>query len=93
MDAGPWIAVGVGALSAVALAFAIPAMIRDTRRRQSRGRGTMSGIGSGFDSVWRPSAEDAHAQWEAQIEVPAPAPPPGDKGRMQDGRITIDVRD
>ena len=55
--------------------------------------GSLSGIGAGFDVVWRPSAEEAQAQWEAQVEMPAPAPTPGDKGRMQDGRIVIDVSD
>ncbi|GAA1912489.1 hypothetical protein GCM10009775_01350 [Microbacterium aoyamense] len=93
MDAGALLAAVIGVVAVIGLMIAIPAMIRDTRRRQARGQGTISGVGSGFDSVWRPSAEDAHAQWEAQIEVPAPAPTPGDKGRMQDGRITIDVAD
>jgi hypothetical protein len=40
--------------------------------------------------VWRPSAEDAHAQWEAQVEMPAPAPSPGDKG-LDEGRIVIEL--
>jgi hypothetical protein len=93
MDAGTWIALAVGVSAAVAIPLAIPGMIRDARRRQARGGGSLSGLGSGLDSVWRPSAEDAHAQWEAQIEVPAPAPTPGDQGRMNDGRITIDVTD
>lgn len=46
------------------------------------------GMGSALDAVWRPSAEEAHAQWEAQIEMLAPAPTPGDKG-FDDGRIVI----
>ncbi|MET0812495.1 MAG: hypothetical protein ABWY03_05530 [Microbacterium sp.] len=93
MDAGAWVAVAVGLLALVAIPLAIPGLIRDARRRQARGGGSLSGLGSGLDSVWRPGAEDAHAQWEAQLEVPAPAPIPGDKGRMRDGRITIDLRD
>ena len=50
-----------------------------------------SGIGAGFDVVWRPTADEARALWQAQVEMPAPAPTPGDKGRMRDGRIVIDV--
>lgn len=94
MGADVWIAYGAVAVAAVALAAGIPAVLKDARRRQARGAGgSLAGLGSGFDAVWRPSAEDARAQWEAQIEVPAPAPVPGDKGRMQDGRITIEVTD
>lgn len=92
MDAG----VGVGLAALVAATIAVvalaPGMLRRHRRRQAEGRGgSMTGIAGGFDAVWRPSAEDTHAQWEAQIEVPAPAPTPGDKGRMEDGRIVIRI--
>jgi len=50
---------------------------------------SLSGLGSGLDVVWRPTAEEAHADWEMQVELPALAPIPGDKGRIHDGRIVI----
>jgi hypothetical protein len=79
------------AVAAAGLALA-PRWSRDNLRRQlDGGGGSLSGIGAGFDAIWRPSAEDAREQWEAQIEVPAPAPAPGDPGRMRDGRIVLDV--
>ena len=94
MDAGSSIAVAVGVAAVVGLVACVPALVRDTRRRRARGLGgSLSGVGAGFDAVWRPSAEEAHARWEAQVELPAPAPLAGDRGRMRDGRITIDVAD
>jgi hypothetical protein len=82
----------VGTLTLIALA---PRLKRDHLRRQFDGTagGSLAGVGSGMDAVWRPSAEDAHARWEAQVELPAPAPTPGDRGRLDDGRIVIDVID
>lgn len=78
-------------LAATAVMLALTPLIRrDTRRRWARGI-SGGGLGSALDAVWRPSAEDAHAQWEAQIEMPAPAPSPGDKG-LDEGRIVIDLR-
>ena len=71
-----------------------PRLKRDNLRRQLEGGGgSFAGVGAGFDSVWRPSAEEARADWEAQVEMPAPAPSPGDKGRMEDGRIVIAIAD
>lgn len=93
MDTGLMIAIAGVAAGVVLLAVGIPMMLRDTRRRQARGAGSLSGVGSGFDAVWRPSSEDAHARWEAQVEMPAPAPVPGDKGRVRDGHITIELAD
>lgn len=82
----------VAALVAVVVLIAFaPAIKRDHRRRQLAGGGGMAGLGGGMDAVWRPSAEEAHADWQAQVEVPAPAPAPGDKSRLTDGRIVIDI--
>ncbi len=47
-------------------------------------------MGSALDAVWRPSAEDARTEWEAQVEMPAPAPSPGDKA-LDEGRIVIEL--
>jgi hypothetical protein len=77
-------------VAAIASVFALAPLIhRDTRRRWEEGVGG-GGLGSALDAVWRPSAEDAHAQWEAQVELPAPAPSPGDKG-LDEGRIIIEL--
>lgn len=91
MDLVAWI-VGLSVVvAAVGVALAMPAMLRDTRRRQAAGAGgSLAGIAGGLDAVWRPSAEDAHADWEAAVELPAPAPLAGDKG-LDGGSITIDV--
>jgi len=82
---------GLAAAATAVLVALAPALKRDQRRRQLDGRGTSGGLGSGLDAVWRPTAEDAHAQWEAQLELPAPAPTPGDGGRLEEGRLVIVV--
>lgn len=94
MDLIAWLVTGaVVALGIVGVLLA-PRLTRDNLRRQlNGGGGSFSGVGAGFDVVWRPSAEEARAEWEAQIEMPAPAPTPGDGGRVDDGRIVIDVVD
>lgn len=46
----------------------------------------------GFDEVWRPSAAEAHAAWDAEQILPAPAPVPGDgPGVIIGGRIVIET--
>ena len=94
MDAIGWLITGAAiAVTVVAVALA-PRLKRDNLRRQLEGGGgSFAGVGLGLDAVWRPSAEESRADWEAQLEMPAPAPTPGDKGAMEDGRIIIDVDD
>ena len=94
MDPIAWLVIAA-TLVVVIIAVAIaPRLKRDNLRRQLEGGGgSFAGVGVGFDAVWRPSAEEARADWEAQVEMPAPAPAPGDKGRVEDGRIVIDVDD
>lgn len=94
MDAIGWL-VTAAALGVTVVAVALaPGLKRDNLRRQVEGGGgSFAGVGMGLDAVWRPSAEEARADWEAQVEMPAPAPTPGDKGRMQEGRIVIDIDD
>jgi hypothetical protein len=91
MDAGTWAAMGVLVVAVVALTALAPRLHRSHRERQFDGEagGGLGGVGGGFDAVWRPTAEEAHANWAAQVELPAPAPNPGDKGRINDGRIVI----
>jgi len=92
MDLSGWIALAVVLALGIAGAIATPAFLRDARRRQQRGLGgSLSGIAGGMDAIWRPSAEEAHAQWEAQLELPAPAPIPGDKGDLDDGPVVIEL--
>jgi hypothetical protein len=92
VDAIGWIITAVAAGIAVAAVALAPRLRRDNLRRQAEGGGgSFAGVGAGLDAVWRPSADEARAGWEAQVEMPAPAPTPGDKGRMEDGRIVIEV--
>jgi hypothetical protein len=84
----------VGVVTAALIALA-PRMKRDQLRKQLDGRagGSIAAVGAGLDAVWRPTAEEAHAQWEAQLEMPAPAPTPGDPGGIEDGRLVINVEE
>ncbi|WP_127474931.1 hypothetical protein [Microbacterium sulfonylureivorans] len=93
MDAFGWVVVASVTATTVVLIVLAPRIKRDQLRKQLDGTagGSLAGVGSGFDSVWRPSAEEAHAAWEAQVEMPAPAPSPGDKGRIEDGRLVIRI--
>ncbi|HEX5858903.1 MAG TPA: hypothetical protein VFY91_12430 [Microbacterium sp.] len=91
MDVSAWIALGVIVALGVAGAAATPALLRDARRRRERGGGgSLGGISGGMDAIWRPTADEAHAQWQAQLEVPAPAPTPGDRGDLDDGPLVIE---
>ena len=94
MDGFAWLATAV-VVATVALVALAPRLKRDHLRKQLDGSagGSLAGVGSGFDAVWRPSAEDAHADWEAAVEMPAPAPTPGDNGRIEEGRLVIRVDD
>jgi hypothetical protein len=93
MDAVGWAVLALIGAATVTLIALAPRLKRDHLRKQLDGAagGSLAGLGSGFDAVWRPSAEDAHAQWEAQVEMPAPAPTPGDKGSVDEGRLIIEV--
>ncbi|MGB4778269.1 hypothetical protein [Microbacterium sp.] len=66
----------------------------DARRRRRRGEEvTRPSSGTfGFDEVWRPTAAEAHAVWEAEQITPAPAPTPSDGPGVIDGnRIVIET--
>jgi len=93
VDAAAWVVIAAAASASFAVALSAPMLHRATRRRQERRhRSSFGGLGAGLDVVWRPSAEEAHADWEAQVVRPAPAPLPGETGRIDDGRIVIDGR-
>lgn len=85
MDASLLIGLGVVALGSIALAWGIPAGLRDTRRRQARGASGLSGIAAGWDAVWAPTAHEAEKERIAKTEATAPAPAPGDPGGDLDG--------
>jgi hypothetical protein len=89
MDVVGWIVLSTTVAAAVAFAVGGPWMLRSVHRHGTTAG--LGGIGSGLDAVWRPSAEEARAQWEAEVRLPAPAPLAGDKGRIEDGRIVIRV--
>ena len=84
MDAIGWVVVATVVAVTITLVLLAPRFKRAQLQKQLDGTagGGLAGVGSGFDAVWRPSAEDAHADWEAQVEMPAPAPSPCDKGRI-----------
>jgi hypothetical protein len=65
------------------------------RRRPASGNGRVPSSGGllGLDELFHPSAHNARVVWEAEREIPAPAPTP-DKGPgviESSGRITIEV--
>ncbi len=92
VDVFAWIVLAAAVGAGIVGILIAPRLKRsELRRRLEGGGGALGGIGAGFDSVWRPSAEDAHAHWEAQVELPAPAPVAGGAGRVEDGRIVIRV--
>lgn len=95
MDAIGWLVLVAVSVTTVVLIALAPRLKREQLRKQLDGTagGSLAGVGSGFDAVWRPSAEDARADWEAAVEMPAPAPTPGDKGRIENGRLVIRVDD
>ena len=91
MDVVGWLILAAVIATAGVFTALAPRWKRDNLRRQlDGGGGSLGGIGAGFDAVWRPSVEDAHAQWEASVQLPAPAPTPGDKG-LDEGPLVIDV--
>ncbi len=89
MTATTWVVAIAVVMASVVTIWCAPVIHRATRRRQRNRSSSFGGLGSGLDSVWRPTAEVAHADWENQVQLPAPAPIPADKGRIRAGRIII----
>lgn len=59
-----------------------------TAERKRKHRSVGSGMLGVVDEVFRPQTHEAQLVWEAQQELPAPAPLPGD-GPLDAGRIRI----
>jgi hypothetical protein len=78
--------IAFGVLFLVAF-FAMPWIVQGERRRQRKK--AQSGTVGVFDEVFHPEAKNARVMWEAQTELPAPAPTPGDKPNLDSGHITI----
>lgn len=91
MDSSLLIGIAVAVIGIAGLAWGIPAMLRDTRRRQERGDSGLGGMTAGWDAVWAPTAHEADRERLAQNEAPAPAPSPSDPGDLDDGKIVIEV--
>ena len=82
----------LASLIALPVYFAWYAWDNARRRRRGEHIDRPSGGTFGFDEVWRPSAAEAQAVWEAEQITPAPAPTPGDGPGVIDGnRIVIET--
>ena len=76
-----------GVIAVVAVALSV-----HHRKRNSATRIATAGM-LGMDDIFHPSASEARTVWEAEQELPIPAPTP-DKGRgviEASGRIVIEV--
>ncbi|WES65366.1 hypothetical protein P0L94_04665 [Microbacter sp. GSS18] len=93
MDAVAWTIAAGTAVALVVLVAMAPRMKRTQRRRQLEGSagGSMAGVVAGLDAVWQPTAEQARADWESRLELPAPAPTPDGDSGIEHGRLTIVV--
>lgn len=67
----------------------MPYFVRAEKRRQRKK--AQSGTIGVFDEVFHPESHQARLIWEAQTELPAPAPTPGDKPDLESGRIVINI--
>lgn len=65
---------------------------RARNRRNGTRRTVTAGMVGGIDEVFHPNAHQAALRWEAQQELPAPAPD-SDKNRpdLVAGRVVIDL--
>lgn len=84
---GTVIALVVGV--ALAIAFvALPWLMPKQRRRHARS--IQHGAIDPLDEIYHPSGHETKQIWEAQAELPAPAPDPGDPP-FRDGKVTIQL--
>jgi hypothetical protein len=84
---------GVALMIAYLLAYSRWRRWEIERDRKRRGRRVPAGgLVAPFDEVFHPTAYEAHLLWDAQTELPAPAPN-SDGGRpdLDSGRITLSV--
>ncbi|MEO7122748.1 MAG: hypothetical protein ABI400_06450 [Lacisediminihabitans sp.] len=79
----------IGLAFGVAIAawfVAMPWLVTAERRRQRQK--IQSGTIGCFDELFHPEAYQANIIWQAETELPAPAPLPGDKA-FPDGKIVL----
>jgi|GEM_PF-1407114 len=82
-------------LATVAFLLAYPRWARwerERNRRNGTSRTVTSGMVGGIDEVFHPNAHSAQLRWEAQQELPVPAPD-SDKHRpdLESNRVVIDL--
>ncbi|MEV8241936.1 hypothetical protein AB0O90_16955 [Microbacterium testaceum] len=90
-DVWGWATVAV--VLCVPFVFAAVAYAVGRRQRRAGASPVSSGGLLGFDELFHPAAHDARIVWEAEQEIPLPAPTP-DRGPgviEAGGRITIEV--
>jgi len=101
MTASEWVAIGAAAIVVVFALFLLSwpfwaAWERERGRRRNPSGIRPGGAGAGMmgvvDEVFHPNARNAQLIWQAQQELPAPAPD-SDKGwdELQRGRIRIEL--
>lgn len=84
---GVVIAVVAGVLLTAAL-IALPWVMPKWRQRHSAS--LQYGAIEVLDEIYRPNGHEMKREWEAQTELPAPAPDAGDK-TFPDGKVTIQL--
>ncbi len=90
-DVWGWATIAI--VLSVPVVFAAVAYAVGRRQRRSGASAMSSGGLLGFDELFHPAAHDARIVWEAEQEIPVPAPTP-DRGPgviEAGGRITIEI--
>jgi hypothetical protein len=90
-DVWGWATIAI--VLSVPVVFAAVAYAVGRRQRRPGASAMSSGGLLGFDELFHPTAHDARIVWEAEQEIPVPAPTP-DRGPgviEAGGRITIEI--
>ncbi|KRC62435.1 hypothetical protein ASE14_00930 [Agromyces sp. Root81] len=91
LDRDTWFAIALAGIFVAPLSIwflSLPWIVQAEKRRQARS--VQSGVIGTFDEIFHPEAHAANVIWEAQKELPAPLPLPGDKA-LNSGRIRIEL--
>lgn len=79
---------GLPALALAVTFISLPWLLRGQRER--RASSPQAGVIGITDDLFHPEAAQARQLWQAQVELPAPEPLPGDKA-LREGRIVINL--